>query len=130
MPQSEKQFENRVKQFLESEGIYRAGTAEYLMDAQPCGYYVKRWGGGQYIPDGLPDLQMSVCGVSIDVELKTENGRVSPLQMQKIKQMQAAGCIALVLRPSDFEEFQKLVKRIKRKEPLKNAHELFARWLF
>lgn len=126
----EKQFENQVKRFLESQGIYRAGTPVCQMDTKPCGYWVKRWGGGQYIPDGLPDLQISICGVSLDVELKQENGRVSPLQVQKIQQMQAAGCIAFVLRPSEFNEFKKLVSRIKRRETPKNAtYELLARWM-
>lgn len=126
----EKQFENQVKRFLESEGIYRAGTPETMMNATPCGYWVKRWGGGQYIPDGLPDMQISVRGVSVDVELKSETGRVAPLQVQKIKQMQKAGCIALILRPSDFEDFKNLIERIKRKGKRLNAtHELFARWV-
>lgn len=126
----EKQFEESVKRFLEDEGIYRAGTPEDQMIAPPFGYWVKRWGGGRYVPDGLPDMQISVCGISLDVELKTEKGRVSPLQEQKIKQMQRSGCMAFVLRPSGFVQFKHLVRRIKREERGRNrADELFAGWL-
>ena len=75
-------------------------------------------------------MQISIHGVSLDVELKTEKGRVSPLQYQKIAQMQQGGCMALILRPSDFEEFKKLVRRIKRQEKGRNrANELFAGWM-
>lgn len=123
----EKQFENRVKDFLESEGIYRAGTPRELMDNGNHGYWVKRWGGGKYIPEGLPDLQIVVRGVAIDVELKREDGRVSPLQAQKIEQMREGGCLAFVLRPSQFEEFKKLVRRVKRRERSANrANELLS----
>lgn len=126
----EKQFEEQVKRFLEDEGIYRAGTPEDQMLTPPYGYWVKRWGGGRYVPDGLPDMQISVCGVSLDVELKTEKGRVSPLQEQKIKQMQQAGCMAFILRPDGFIQFKYLIRRIKREERGRNrAHELFAGWL-
>lgn len=121
----EKQFENRVKDFLEEEGIYRAGTPKNLMTKGNHGYWVKRWGGGRYIPEGLPDLQISVEGISLDVELKAENGRVAPLQEQKIAQMREGGCLAFVLRPSQFEDFKKLVRRIKRRERSANrANEL------
>lgn len=122
---TEKQFENRVKRFLESEGIYRIGTPDDHMETPPCGYWVKRWGGGRYIPDGLPDLQICICGLNFDVELKAENGRVAPLQDQKIRQIRESGAMAVVLRPSDFVEFQKVIKRIKRRVKYDWANELF-----
>ena len=49
---AEKNFENRVKKWLESIGVYPLGTADDKMDVPPCGYWEKRWGGG-YSKKGL-----------------------------------------------------------------------------
>lgn len=113
MPLPEKSFENRVKDWLESEGIYPLGTAKQDMLATPCGYWEKRWGGGKYTKAGMPDMHIVVKGISIEVELKAPNGRVSALQKQKLNQIDDAKCIGLVLYPKDFEHFQRLVKFIK-----------------
>lgn len=43
---AEKIFENRVKKWLQSLGIYPLGTAKDKMPVPPIGYYEKRWGGG------------------------------------------------------------------------------------
>lgn len=109
----EKQFEEKLKDWLESEGIYALGTPVQDMVAEPCGYWEKRWGGGKYIKAGMPDMHIVVNGVSIEAELKAPNGRPSELQIQKLNQIDDAGCIGLVLFPKDFEKFQKLIRHIK-----------------
>lgn len=109
----EKSFENRLKSWLESEGIYPLGTPKQKMIVPPCGYWEKRWGGGKYIKKGLPDMHIVVNGINIDAELKAENGEPSDLQIQKINQIDDAGCIGLVLFPKDFEKFKLLVRHIK-----------------
>ena len=43
----EKNFENRLKKWLEDEGIYPLGEPVNRMSAPPCGYWEKRWGGGK-----------------------------------------------------------------------------------
>lgn len=110
---AEKNFENRVKRWLESEGIYRLGTPVQEMKVTPGGYWEKRH-GSVYTGGGLPDMHIVVNGISLEVELKAPNGRPSELQIQKLNQIDAAGCIGLVLYPKDFENFKKLVKFIKR----------------
>ena len=109
----EKSFEEKLKKWLESEGIYALGTPQQDMVAEPCGFWLKRWGGGKYTKSGLPDMQIVVNTVNIEVELKAPNGRPSELQKQKLNQIDDAGCIGFVLYPSDFEKFQKLIKDIK-----------------
>lgn len=113
----EKAFEEKLKRWLESEGIYALGTEKQKMTVEPCGYWEKRWGGGKYTKAGLPDMHIVVNGVSIEVELKAPNGRPSELQKQKLNQIDNAGCIAVVLYPKDFENFKMLVKVIKRTVP-------------
>jgi hypothetical protein len=124
----EKLFENKVKKWLESKGIYPLGTAANKMIFPPCGYYEKRWGGG-YSKSGLPDMHLTVNFISIDVELKASDGRPSELQKQKVKQINRSQSIALILYPEGFDDFKKIVKgviqckfHIQQLKLLKNAH--------
>lgn len=110
---AEKQWEEKLKQWLESEGIYALGTPKQDMHTTPCGYWEKRWGGGKYIKAGMPDMHIVVNGISLEVELKAPNGRPSEVQIQKLNQIDDAGCISMVLFPKDFERFQKLIQHIK-----------------
>ena len=110
---AEKSFEEKLKKWLESEGIYRLGTPVQDMVAEPCGYWEKRW-GSKYSGAGWPDMHIVLNGASIEVELKAPNGRPSELQIQKLNQIDEAGCIGLVLFPKDFEKFKKLIHYIKR----------------
>ena len=109
----EKSFEEKLKKWLESEGIYALGTPKQDMIIEPCGYWEKRWGGGKYIKSGMPDMHIVVNSISIEVELKAPNGRPSELQIQKLNQIDDAGCASIVLYPKDFEKFQRMVLWIK-----------------
>ena len=50
----EKIFEEKVKRYLESKGIYRLGTPKNKMSVTPVGYYEKRFANA-YTGAGLPD---------------------------------------------------------------------------
>ena len=108
---AEKNFENRVKKWLQSLGIYPIGYAADKMTVHPIGYYEKRWGGG-YSKSGLPDMHIVVNSISIDVELKASNGKPSELQKHNIRQINQAGSIAVLLYPEGFEDFQKIVEGV------------------
>ena len=115
---AEKSFEERLKKWLESEGIYRLGTSQQDMVVPPCGYWEKRH-GSMYTGAGWPDMHIVVRGVSIEAELKAPGGKPSELQAQKLNQIDDAGCMALVLYPDDFAKFQRLVKYVKQyQQPL------------
>jgi hypothetical protein len=107
----EKNFENRVKRWLEGLGVYPLGTARDKMPVPPVGYYEKRWGGG-LSKSGLPDLHLVVNGISLDVELKSSVGRPTELQKHNIRQINGAGSIAMVLYPRGFEQFKGIVKGV------------------
>ena len=111
---AEKSFEEKLKRWLESEGIYELGTSENDMNAKPCGYWEKRWGGGKYTKAGLPDMHIVVNGVSVEAELKAPRGKSSGLQAQKLNQIDKSGCIGFVLYPKDFEAFKALVLFVKK----------------
>lgn len=106
--QTEKQFENSVKKYLQSIGIYSLGTPKNKMPIPPVGYYEKRW-GGMMTKSGLPDLHICIYGHSIEVELKREGGKPSELQLFMIDQINDSGGKAILLYPRDFEMFKNLI---------------------
>lgn len=123
----EKQFENQVKGWLESQGVYRIGTdihASGLPTAK--GWWVKRWGGGEFIPAGMPDMQIVIGCFEVDVELKNENGKLDPLQIQKLRQINQAGGYAIVLRPQYFDDFKAFITDlIRRVDELRATGEIW-----
>ena len=122
----EKQFEEQVKRYLESVGIYRIGTPEDQMPVKPVGYWLKRWGGSKYIPAGVPDMQVTIGVFNIDIELKSETGHLDPLQVQKLRQIKNSGGYCMVLRPKDFDAFKQWVKDvIRRDRELKETGEVW-----
>ena len=91
----EKNYENKIKAYLKSKGAY----------------FVKYFGCG-YTQAGVPDILCCYKGKFIAIEVKAQKGRVSELQKYNIEQIQKAGGIAFVSRPSDFEEFKKMLDKI------------------
>lgn len=105
---AEKIYENKIKRYLESVGVYRLGTSPTSMTAEPVGYYEKRH-GSVFTSKGLPDLHICIHGKSIEVEVKAENGRPSEMQLFMIRQINTAGGCAIVTYPSDFNELKRLI---------------------
>ena len=97
---SEKLFENKVKDFLKSEGCW----------------FIKYWGGASFTKSGIPDLLVCCNGHFLGIEIKASNGKPSELQLWNIKQIKKAGGIAMVLYPKDFDEFKQLIHRLKEGE--------------
>ena len=108
---TEKQFENKVKKFLESLGVYVAGTPCNKMKAEISGWYFKVWGGGLQ-QSGIPDLIININGVFIAVELKATNGRLSELQRINTARINKGRGIGIVLYPDGFENFKEIVKGV------------------
>lgn len=103
---AEKRFENKVKEYLEKQGIYPFAIEKHKIIARPIGYYEKRWGGGKYTKKGLPDMHIIVHGISLEVELKAEDGRPSNLQLRNLKQIDDSGAYAILLYPNQWELFK------------------------
>ncbi len=109
---AEKQFENQVKEYLKTQGIYPLGVEKQKIKASPCGYYEKRWGNA-FTPSGLPDMHLVIRGVSVEVELKAENGKPSELQKKMLNQIVESGGIGFILYPKNFDKFKDLIVKIK-----------------
>ena len=93
----EKNFENKVKEFLEKEGCYFIKTH-----------------GDRFSKKGTPDLLICCNGFFVGCELKASKGVASELQKYHIKCIKDAGGLATILYPKDFEEFKKLIKFLKK----------------
>lgn len=73
----------------------------------------KRFGGGKFSKNGLPDMHIVVNGRSVECELKGPNGKPSELQKFMINQINESGGIGMILYPKDFDNFKKLILRLK-----------------
>lgn len=91
----EKQFENKVKQYLDDLGIW----------------YLKTWSNGIQ-REGIPDLLICCNGYFMGVELKAASGKPSALQIWNIEKIRASNGIALVLYPDQFDAFKRMIELI------------------
>lgn len=89
----EKTFEKKVRAWLESRGAWVLKTiSEGRQEA------------------GVPDLLICYKGQFVALELKSETGAVRPLQEYKIKQINDAGGLAMIVRPSDWDNVRAILE--------------------
>lgn len=108
----EKNFENRVKRWLQSEGIYPANFPIDRQTVPPCGWYLKMWGGGQFQKSGVPDLLICANGIFISCELKAPSGVPSELQKKNTIMINRGGGIGVILWPDGFDQFKNIVEGV------------------
>jgi len=89
---TEKQFENKIKEFLKSHNIW----------------FTKVWGGG-YQKAGIPDILACVNGHFVAIELKSSSGKPTELQKYNIRRINECNGVGIILYPKDFERFEKLI---------------------
>ena len=87
----EKNFENRIKKFLENEGCW----------------FVKFFANA-YTKSGIPDLLVCCNGYFLAVEVKAQNGKPSELQKWNIKKINAEEGFGVILYPDQFDDFKVL----------------------
>ncbi|HHY72676.1 MAG TPA: VRR-NUC domain-containing protein [Bacillus bacterium] len=86
----ESAFQKKVIQFLKDNGAY----------------YIKYWAGSQYTKEGVPDILACIDGTFHGIELKTDVGQPSKLQLYNIRKIKDSGGEAYILRPKDFESWK------------------------
>ena len=92
----ETRFKNKIKKFLDEAGCYHV-----------------KFFANNYTKRGIPDILVCCNGYFIGLELKAEKGTPSELQKYNVRKIQEAGGIALILYPKDFEDFKKLIYKLK-----------------
>lgn len=104
----EKRFENKIKEYLRSVGVYPFGTPEDRITVPICGYYEKRFANA-YTKSGLPDLSISIRGYSLEVEVKAKDGVASDLQLKNIDIIRRSGAFAYIVYPSGWEKLKAII---------------------
>lgn len=89
---TEKQFENKVKEYLHKQGCW----------------ILKTWSNGIQ-REGIPDLLVCCNGYFLGIELKAEKGKPTDLQIWNIKRINQSYGFGFVLRPSNFELFKSFI---------------------
>jgi len=95
---AEKNFENRLKKFLEDEGCW----------------FVKFFANA-YTKSGIPDLLVCCNGSFVAVEVKAPNGKPSELQKMNIKNIIEQGGWGVILYPDQFDDFKKIIHCLKKR---------------
>lgn len=93
---AEKQFENKIKKYLSEQGVW----------------YVKYFANG-FTKSGIPDILSVVNGHFLAIEVKSETGKPSELQLYHIEKIKQAGGHAVIVKPSQFEELKELIQELK-----------------
>lgn len=92
---AEKNFENRLKKFLEEEGCW----------------FVKFFANA-YTKSGIPDILCCCNGYFVGIEVKAPNGKPSELQKMNVRKINESNGIGVVLYPNQFEDFKKLIDHL------------------
>ena len=90
-PQSEKSYENKIKR--------------YLKTLPKCWFFKVR--GNMFQKAGVPDIIGVLNGRFIAIEVKSEVGKPSELQLATIKLIKRAGGYAVVSGPKHWDELKK-----------------------
>ena len=90
---SEKNFENKIKKYVESEG----------------GWEVKFFANSM-TRTGIPDLLCCVNGYFLAIEVKAENGHPSEIQQYVIGKIRDAGGVAVIVYPSAFDDLKNIIQ--------------------
>lgn len=90
------------------ESTFQKNVVKYIKSL-PNTWVTVIWGGG-FQRAGIPDILCCINGHFVALELKTEIGKASKIQEYNIRCIKEANGTALILRPSQFDEFKKLVE--------------------
>lgn len=96
MAGKEKNFENKIKNFLKKENCY----------------FFKFW-GTMYTKAGVPDIIACVNGRFVGIEVKSDVGRPSEIQLVNINQIHQCLGFAVVVHPEGFDDLVEMIRAIK-----------------
>ena len=74
--------------------------------------YVVKFNASAISKIGVPYLLACINGKFVGLEVKKENGKPSEIQLWNIEQIKKSGGIAMVVKPSDYENVEKLIEKL------------------
>lgn len=92
---TETQFKHKVEIYLESINAW----------------FIKYWAGSKFTKEGIPDILACANGTFYGIELKTDGGKPTLLQIVNLRKIRAAGGVAVLLYPKDLAYFQVFIER-------------------
>lgn len=92
----EKQFENKIKKYLE--------------ELNNC-YFFKYW-AGPMSKAGIPDIIACISGKFVGIEVKDVKGRPSPLQIFNCNKINKSGGLATIVYPKDWDNFKTILDQL------------------
>lgn len=90
---SEKNFENKIKDWLKAHGCY----------------FVKFF-ANRMTKVGVPDILASVNGYFVGIEVKAQNGHPSELQYYNLREIRKSGGFCYIVYPSGWEDLKKILE--------------------
>lgn len=93
----EKKFETKIKRMLNLHGAW----------------YVKYF-ANRNTKSGIPDILACVNGEFLAIEVKSDSGHPTKLQLHNVEKIRKAGGCAFVVYPSGFDQLVNIVERLKR----------------
>ena len=88
----EKNFENRVKRYLDERGCWHV-----------------KFFANRNTRSGVPDILACVGGTFVGIEVKGPRGRPSPLQVYHTGEIARAGGVAVIAWPNDFAALRHVI---------------------
>ena len=97
----EKQFENKIKSIIRKAG----------------GFCFKYWGGSAsngkvFTIKGLPDIMGCIRGRFVGIEVKSETGKPSDIQLERLEEIRHAGGIGIVAYPQEEDLITWMINRM------------------
>mgnify|MGYP002521495493 CR=1 FL=1 len=89
----EKNFENKIKLYLESKNCW----------------FVKFF-ANRMTKVGVPDLLACVNGFFVAIEVKASKGKPTELQLWNREKIRESGGISIIIYPEQFEDFKLLIE--------------------
>ncbi|WP_424474816.1 VRR-NUC domain-containing protein [Oceanobacillus kimchii] len=86
------------------ESVFQKKVIAFLKSKEV--WHIKYWAGSQYTKEGVPDVLACINGTFHGIELKTDVGTASKLQLYNIRKIKDSGGEAYILRPKDFEAWK------------------------
>lgn len=101
----EKRFENKIKDMLDEHGAW----------------WVKYF-ANRNTKSGIPDILACVNGEFLGIEVKSDSGHPTDLQLHHVEKIRKAGGLAFVVYPSGFDQLLNIVERLERGLVVKSRH--------
>lgn len=92
----EKNYENKIKDWLKENGCYHV-----------------KFFANRMTKVGVPDILASVGGHFVGIEVKAQNGKPSDLQLYNVEQIRKSGGFAFVVYPSGWPKLKEILTYLK-----------------